>query len=424
MIDADLLRRDPDGLASALAKRGERYVAQVHEAARLQAEYIAAVQEQEQLQAEANAIAKEIGALYAQGGKASTAIDGHKRRATELKALLPTQIEKAKGLEAKVATLLLSLPNVPHESVSAGLHADDNEVVQDWAGALPEGGKPHWDILPEALDFTHARTVTGSGFVVFRKEVARLVRGLIQFFLDKAVEAGYEEVQPPLLVNAASAQATGQLPDKDGQMYVVEEGKYYLIPTAEVPLTNLFRDSLLPHEALPVRVAGYTPCFRREAGSWGKEVRGLNRLHQFDKVEIVQACLPAESYETLEDMRGYVCGLVEALELPYRVLNLCAKDIGFAAAKTYDIEVYAGGQGRWLEVSSVSNFAGFQARRLRLRCREAGRRNMILHTLNGSALAVPRILAALLENHQQDDHIVIPEALRSYVRMDAIYIGN
>jgi seryl-tRNA synthetase len=314
---------------------------------------------------------------------------------------------------------LIKLPNLPHESVPVGKSADDNEVVRYGGSipALPNNAVPHWDLIKqyELVDFELGNKITGKGYPVYKNEGAKLQRALINFFLSEAEDAGYKEVQVPILVNKDSGYATGQLPDKDGQMYHVTEDGLYVIPTAEVPITNIYRDTLLKPEQLPVKHVGYTPCFRREAGSWGADTRGLNRLHQFDKVEIVQIVNPEESYQVLEEMVLYVESLLIKLDLPYRILRLCSGDMSFTSALTYDFEVFSVAQNKWLEVSSVSNFETFQANRLKLRTKQG-----LLHTLNGSALALPRILAAILENNQTEDGINIPSVLHPYLRFTKI----
>ena len=307
---------------------------------------------------------------------------------------------------------------MPHESVPAGRSAEDNEVVRE-GGHKPElaaGAQPHWELIKkyDIIDFDLGIKITGAGFPVYKGQGARLQRALVNFFLDQARDAGYTEVQPPILVNEASGYGTGQLPDKEGQMYHDAADNLYLIPTSEVPITNLYRDEIIAPEKLPVRNTGYTPCFRREAGSWGADVRGLNRLHQFDKVEIVQLTQPENSYAAHETMVGHVEKLLQLLELPYRVLRLCGGDMGFTSALTYDLEVWSAAQGRWLEVSSVSNFEAFQANRLKCRYRAEGGKTQLLHTLNGSALALPRIVAALLENNQTPEGINLPAVLHAY----------
>jgi seryl-tRNA synthetase len=313
---------------------------------------------------------------------------------------------------------------LPYELVKPGKSAEDNEVVFEW-GKIPDLGNsalPHWDLAKkfDLIDFETGVKLTGAGFPVYKGKGARLQRALINYFLDRATAAGYHEVQPPILVNEDSWFGTGQLPDKEGQMYFVGQDNLYLIPTAEVPITNIYRDEIVPEEKLPIRNCGYTPCFRREAGSYGKDVRGLNRLHQFDKVEIVQITLPEHSYTALEEMREYVASLIQDLGLTFRTLRLCGGDMSFASAMTYDMEVYSGAQKRWLEVSSVSNFESFQSNRLKLRCKSKEGKPRLAHTLNGSALALPRIVAALLENNQTPDGINIPKVLIPYTGFDKI----
>ncbi|MEL6190484.1 MAG: serine--tRNA ligase, partial [Bacteroidota bacterium] len=321
--------------------------------------------------------------------------------------------------------LLVTLPNVPHESVPVGKDASDNVEVfkNDVQVSFYFKALPHWDLATnhKLIDWGLGAKITGSGFPVYIGKGARLQRALISFFLDQAVEAGYTEIQPPLMVNEDSAFATGQLPDKEGQMYHATADNFYLIPTAEVPITNIYRDVILAENEFPVKNCGYTPCFRREAGSYGKDVKGLNRLHQFDKVELVQIAHPDKSYEVLEEMTNHVAGLLEALKLPYRKLILCTGDATFTSAKTYDMEVFSAGQERWLEVSSISNFETYQTNRLKLRFRNADKKTQLAHSLNGSALALPRILAAILENNQQADGIIaVPEVLRPYTQFDQI----
>ncbi|HRU60737.1 MAG TPA: serine--tRNA ligase, partial [Bacteroidia bacterium] len=319
---------------------------------------------------------------------------------------------------------LVKLPNLPSEKVPKGRTPEDNEVVHQEGEipVLPAGAKPHWELAAQydIIDFELGVKLTGAGFPVYKGKGARMQRALINYFLDKATEAGYKEMQPPILVNKDSGFGTGQLPDKDAQMYHVGLDEFYLIPTAEVPVTNIYRDVIVKTEELPIRMCAYTPCFRREAGSYGKDVRGLNRLHQFDKVEIVQIEHPDRSYETLDGMVKHVTGLLRALQLPFRILRLCGGDMSFASALTYDFEVYSAAQQKWLEVSSVSNFETFQANRMKLRFRSGSDKPQIAHTLNGSALALPRILAALLENNQTPDGVVIPDALRAYTGFDRI----
>jgi seryl-tRNA synthetase len=368
-------------------------------------------------QAVLNRRSKEIGVLFKENKKeeAGRAREEVARLKEEIKTLNNTLHEKEKQLEA----LLITLPNVPHPSVPPGKGDQDNVEIRR-GGTFPAfSGEalPHWEVGKkyDLIDFELGNKLTGAGFPVFTGQGARLVRALISFFLDEAVAAGYREVLPPLMVNEASAYATGQLPDKEGQMYQLATDPYYLIPTAEVPVTNIYRDMILDSNTLPVKNTAYTPCFRREAGSYGKDVRGLNRVHQFDKVEIVQIQHPDRSYDTLEEMVAHVEGLVKKLELPYRILQLCGGDLSFTSALTYDFEVFAAAQEKWLEVSSVSNFEAYQANRMKLRFRESGsKKTRLAHTLNGSALALPRIIAALLENNQTPEGIRIPKALVPY----------
>ncbi len=378
--------------------------------------------ERDGLQSEANQASWEIGKLFAQGkqeeGQAlREKVSGLKERIRKLE----TGYREA---NAKLQELLVQLPNVPHESVPEGKSAEDNRIVRE-GNKVPDlagGGLPHWDLAAKfgIIDFKTGNKITGSGFPLFAGQGARLKRALIRYFLEKAGKAGYREFIPPLMVNADSAFGTGQLPDKEGQMYRVPEDDLYLVPTAEVPLTNIYRDVILNEDDLPVKLTAYTPCFRREAGSYGKDVRGLNRVHQFDKVEIVQIAHPNHSYEVLEEMVAHVEHLVRELELPYRIVQLCGGDLSFTSALTYDFEVYSAAQGKWLEVSSVSNFESYQANRLKLRFRDNQKRTRLAHTLNGSALALPRIVAALLENNQQDDVINLPQVLHPYFGDSAI----
>ncbi len=357
---------------------------------------------------------------------------GNKDQAETLKAEVAANKENIKRLEEEMRhnrealdELLLSIPNIPYTDVNPGKDADDNYVSQDWEQplpVLPDNALPHWELAEkyQLFDLKLGVKITGAGFPLYRGKGAKLQRALIQFFLDRAAQAGYEEISAPLLVNAETARATGQLPDKEGQMYYVEKDELYLIPTAEVPVTNIYRDVLLDEKQLPVKLTGYTPCFRREAGSYGAHVKGLNRVHQFDKVEIVRIEHPDNSYLALQEMLQHVSSLLEDLELPYRILRLCGGDMGFTSALTYDFEVYSAAQKRWLEVSSVSNFETFQANRLKLRFKDADGKNRLAHTLNGSALALARIVAALLENHQTKDGIRMPKALISYTGFDII----
>ncbi len=370
-----------------------------------------------------NSHSKEIGMLY-KSGKASEA-NALKTQVSDLKTEAAKEEDAMKLVKEELYQVLLTIPNIPHDSVPDGLTEDDNEVYQDWSTDLPDLGAhhmPHWELADKynLIDFKLGVKITGSGFPLYRGQGAKLQRALIQFFLDEAVAAGYEEVMPPLLVNADSARGTGQLPDKEGQMYEMERDGLYLIPTAEVPLTNIYRDVILKESDFPQKVTGHTPCFRREAGSYGSDVKGLNRVHQFEKIEIVQIAHPEKSYDVLEEMLRHIESLLVKLELPYRILRLCGGDLTFTSALTFDFEVYSAAQKKWLEVSSVSNFLTYQSNRLKLRYKGDNGKTQLAHTLNGSALALARIVAALLENNQTADGIKIPEALKPYTGFDVI----
>jgi seryl-tRNA synthetase len=382
----------------------------------------AAQKQADDTKAEANALAREIGDLMKAGKKEEA--EKMKARTAELKQTEKQLDDKQRSLEEEVHKLLVTVPNLPHKTVPEGKAAEDNEVVTEEGDkpALHAGAQPHWELTSkyDIIDFELGVKLTGAGFPVYKGKGARLQRALINFFLDRATAGGYAEVQPPIVVNAASGYGTGQLPDKEGQMYYVTEDDLYLIPTAEVPITNMYRDVILKESELPIRNCGYTPCFRREAGSYGKDVRGLNRLHQFDKVEIVQIAHPSKSYEILENMRDYVAGLLKELGRPYRVLRLCGGDMSFGSALTYDLEVWSAAQQRWLEVSSVSNFETFQTNRLKCRYKDEKGKTQLAHSLNGSALALPRIVAALIENNQTENGITIPKVLIPYCGFDTI----
>lgn len=374
-------------------------------------------------QAEMNALSREIGGLF-KAGKVDEA-NTSKAKTADLKESIKVSNTQLSEVEAELQSLLVQIPNVPHPSVTPGKGEEDN-VELSTGGVMPQLGadaKPHWDLIKEMdlIDFELGTKITGAGFPVYKGKGAKLQRALISFFLDQASDEGYLEVTPPILVNEASGFGTGQLPDKEGQMYHCTEDNLYLIPTAEVPVTNIYRDVIVEEAKLPYKHVAYTPCFRREAGSWGAHVRGLNRLHQFDKVEIVQVEHPSRSYETLDAMVAHVEGLIKSLGLPYRIMRLCGGDLSFTSALTFDFEVYSAAQERWLEVSSVSNFENYQANRLQ--CRYKGKdmkKPELVHTLNGSALALPRILAALLENNQTPEGIKIPEVLVRYTGFDFI----
>ncbi|MEZ4847367.1 MAG: serine--tRNA ligase [Bacteroidia bacterium] len=424
MLEIQKIRQDAQPFIDGLKNRNIKDAAEkIEQLLTLDQNRRDSITELEQLRNTMNQSSKSIGKLMK---------EGKKEEAEAVKSELASSKERIKDLEQEVQTiesstydLLTTLPNIPHPSVPLGKDASDNAVISqnDIQVTFNFTPKPHWDLALEhdIIDWKLGVKLTGSGFPVYKGKGAILQRALINFFLTKAREAGYTEIMPPLMINEASGFGTGQLPDKEGQMYEVQLDGFYLIPTAEVPITNLYREDILNQEDLPIKNCGYTPCFRREAGSYGKDVKGLNRLHQFDKVELVQVTLPEHSYDTLEKMTSYVESLLTALELPFRRLLLCTGDATFTSAKTYDLEVWSAGQEMWLEVSSVSNFETFQANRLKLRYRDENNKTQLLHTLNGSALALPRIVAALLENNQQaDGSILIPEVLRPYTGFDRI----
>jgi len=369
-----------------------------------------------------NSISKQIGMLFKEGKKEE--VEVKKAETTSLKAKEKALQEKHSALETEIRNLLLSIPNIPHISVPNGKGEEDNEVVKlvGQIPTLPKDALPHWDLCKkyDIVDFELGNKITGAGFPVYKGKGAKLQRALINFFLQEGEKDGYLEVQPPLMVNEASALATGQLPDKEAQMYVIPLDNFYMIPTAEVPVTNIFRDTIVDKKDFPIRRCAYSQCFRREAGSYGKDVRGLNRLHQFDKVEIVCIDSPEHSYEQLEIMKKHVGGLLDKLGLPYRILRLCGGDISFTSALTFDFEVFSAAQQRWLEVSSVSNFESYQANRLKVRYKDDKGKTQLCHTLNGSALALPRVVAALLENNQTENGIKVPECLQYFTGFDMI----
>ncbi|QNL21498.1 serine--tRNA ligase [Hyphobacterium sp. CCMP332] len=423
MLELKNIIQNKASIAKALGKRNIADAGGILEEIIAEDEKRRAIQrENDDLLAEANQIAKSIGTLMKSGNKEEA--EKAKKRSSELKQKTKELGNSLKEIENKLVQLLYQIPNAPHESVPAGHSAEDNINVFQ-SGTTPElqsNAKPHWELIEDLdiIDFKLGVKITGAGFPVYKGKGAKLQRALINFFLFEAGNAGYDEVQPPIVINEESGYGTGQLPDKEGMMYEVEKEKLFLIPTAEVPITNLYRDVILKDSDLPIKNVGYTPCFRREAGSWGSHVRGLNRLHQFDKVEIVQISKPEDSYKTLDEMCEHVASLLEKLELPYRKLKLCGGDMGFTSALTFDFEVFAAAQKKWLEVSSVSNFETYQANRLKLRYKNEEGKTSLLHTLNGSALALPRIVAALLENNQKDGHISIPKALQAYTGFDKI----
>lgn len=416
MLQINYLRQNPEDVKHRLGVRNFSKIHLVDELLQLDVELRRQKAESENLQAAMNSVSKEIGLLMGKGEK--EAAEKKKLEVAQKKEDIANARLKLEELEKRTHDLLVQLPNLPHSSVPKGNSADDNEVVKK-AGEIPQldpSAKPHWELIKEydLIDFETGARLTGSGFPVYKGLGAKLQRALIQFFLDYNTDAGYTEFIPPLMVNEATAYGTGQLPDKEGQMYHITEDGFYLIPTAEVPVTNIYADKIIKEEELPVKMTAYTPCFRREAGSFGADVRGLNRLHQFDKVEVVQLVHPQHSYAVLEQMVQHVEQLLLLLELPYRILRLCGGDMGFTSALTYDFEVYSAAQQKWLEVSSVSNFETFQTNRMKIRFKNTDGKTTLLHSLNGSSLALPRIVAALLENHQAAGCINIPKALQPY----------
>ena len=422
MLTIKQLRDDKAEAVRRLAKKGvdaEPIIARIEE---LDDRRKAIQLELDNCLAEQNKAAKQIGALMGQGKRDEA--EEMKRTVAALKAKSVELDAEHQSVSAELQSQIVLLPNFPAEIVPEGKTAEDNVVVKlvENYTELPENPLPHWDLAKkyDIIDFDLGVKLTGAGFPVYKGKGARLQRALINYFLDCNTAAGYQEVEPPIMVNEASGFGTGQLPDKEGQMYHATADNFYLVPTAEVPVTNIYRDVILDQSEFPVKVTAYTPCFRREAGSYGKDVRGLNRLHQFDKVEIVQLALPEKSYEALDGMVAHVESIVASLGLPYRILRLCGGDMSFTSALTYDFEVYSAAQQRWLEVSSVSNFESFQANRLKLRYRDDKKKTQLAHTLNGSSLALPRIVAALLENNQCEEGIRIPEVLIPYTGFDII----
>ncbi len=422
MLQLNYIREQKEEAIQKLAKKGFDATTILAEVIILDDKRKSTQAELDSMLARSNQIAKEIGMLFK---------NGEVEKANAVKAQTATLKEQSKSLQEQqskinqdLQDLLVQIPNIPHDLVPAGKNAEDNEVVSE-EGTIPilgETNLPHWELAAkyDLIDFELGNKITGAGFPVYKGKGARLQRALINFFLDKNTDAGYLEVQPPHLVNEDSGFGTGQLPDKEGQMYHVTGDNLYLIPTAEVPVTNIFRDVIVKFEEFPIKYTAYTPCFRREAGSYGKDVRGLNRLHQFDKVEIVQVQTPEKSYETLDVMVKHVTEILRDLELPFRILKLCGGDMSFTSSLTYDMEVYSAAQEKWLEVSSISNFESYQANRLKLRYKDENKKNQLCHTLNGSALALPRIVAALLENNQTSEGIRIPKALLPYTGFDII----
>ena len=411
------LRQDPEGVKAKLAKKHFGRPELVDTIIALDDQRKKLQLDSDNLQAKINTLSKEIGMLMGKGEREQA--EQRKQEVASLKASLQPLAEQLSAAEQQLQSELVLLPNLPNEKVPVGRTAADNEVVREGGTkpTLPEGAPAHWDLIRtyDLVDFEAGAKITGSGFPVYKGKGAKLQRSLIQYFLDVNTAAGYTEYLPPLMVNEASAYGTGQLPDKEGQMYHMPLDNLYMIPTSEVPVTNIYRDQLLSLSDLPVRMTAFSPCFRREAGSFGADVRGLNRVHQFDKVEIVSIVPPEQSYDVLNEMVSHVEKLLQSLELPYRILRLCGGDMSFASALTYDFEVYSAAQQKWLEVSSVSNFESFQAHRLKLRYKDEKGKSQWLHTLNGSSLALPRIVAALLENNQTPEGIRLPNVLQPYM---------
>ena len=422
MLTIKQLRDDREAAIRRLAKKGVDAAPVIAEIEKLDDRRKAIQHELDECLATQNQAAKQIGALMGQGRRDEA--EAKKAEVASLKERSNALNAEFKEVSDALQAAIVTLPNFPADIVPEGKTAEDNLVVKlvESYTQLPENPLPHWELARkyDIIDFDLGVKLTGAGFPVYKGQGARLQRALINFFLDCNTRAGYLEVEPPVMVNEASGFGTGQLPDKEGQMYHATVDNFYLVPTAEVPVTNIYRDVILDEKDFPVKMTAYTPCFRREAGSYGKDVRGLNRLHQFDKVEIVQLSLPEKSYEALDGMVAHVESIVKALGLPYRILRLCGGDMSFTSALTYDFEVYSEAQKRWLEVSSVSNFESFQANRLKLRYKDADKKTRLAHTLNGSSLALPRIVAALLENNQTPDGIRIPEALIPYTGFDMI----
>lgn len=422
MLALQYIRENKEALLAGLKKRNFQSTEKIDEIIALDQKRRTQQAELDQHLAKANSLAKEIGMLFKSGETAKA--NELKEETASIKELTKKLQEGLQLTAASLNELRTQIPNVPHESVPAGNSEEDNEEVFQ-SGSIPELGEsplPHWELAQkyDLIDFELGNKITGAGFPVYKGKGARLQRALINYFLDKNTAAGYKEVQVPHLVNEASGFGTGQLPDKEGQMYHVQNDDLYLIPTAEVPLTNLYRDTILEEKDLPVCLTGYTPCFRREAGSYGAHVRGLNRLHQFDKVEIVRIEEPQNAMKALDNMVDHVKTILQELELPYRILRLCGGDLGFTSALTYDFEIYSTAQKRWLEISSVSTFDSFQAERLQLRYKSKEGKKQSVHTLNGSSLALPRVVAGMLENCQTDNGIIIPKALVSYTGFDKI----
>ncbi|MEO8111602.1 MAG: serine--tRNA ligase [Ginsengibacter sp.] len=416
MLQVNFIKSNREEVIERLAVKNFTDVSLIDRILSLDAERKSLQFEYNETLAKINAASREIGQLIAKGDKKLA--EEKKYEVVKYKSALEPINEKLAAAEKDLQAGLLSVPNLPHSSVPKGKTPEENEIVKEGGDKpnLYDGALPHWDLAKkyDLINFELGNKVTGSGFPFYKNKGAKLQRALIQYFLDYNVEAGYTEYQPPLMVNETSAYGTGQLPDKEGQMYFVNEDKLFLIPTAEVPVTNIYRDEIVKENDLPIKMTAYTPCFRREAGSYGKDVRGLNRVHQFDKVEVVQIAHPDKSYEVIEEMALHIEKLLQKLELPYRILRLCGGDMSFTSALTYDFEVYSAAQQKWLEVSSVSNFEAYQSNRMKIRFKNQEAKTQLVHTLNGSSLALPRIVAALLENKQDEGGIKLPAVLHAY----------
>lgn len=422
MLQLGFIRNNKDLVLAGLKKKNFSELELVDQIISLDDQRRKLQLQSDELLSQRNTASKSIGALIGKGLKEEA--EAKKAEVGALKESIDSLAEQLSACELSLNSILVKLPNLPAEIVPAGKSAEDNINVKESGNmpVLPAGAQPHWDLITkyDLVDFQTGVKITGSGFPLYKGRGAKLQRALIQYFLDYNTAAGYTEYLPPLMVNEASAYGTGQLPDKEGQMYYMPADNFYLIPTAEVPITNIYRDEIIPQASLPIKMTAYTPCFRREAGSFGKDVRGLNRVHQFDKVEIVYLTEAEKSYAVLDEMVLHVENLLKSLGLPYRILRLCGGDMSFASALTYDFEVFSAAQERWLEVSSVSNFEAFQTNRLKIRAKDADGKTQLLHSLNGSSLALPRILASILENYQTEDGITIPEVLRPYFGADKI----
>jgi seryl-tRNA synthetase len=422
MLQLQVLRQNPQGVKDKLAVKHFAEPQLVDEIIVLDDERKKLQLEFDNNQAKVNSTSKEIGALMAKGQKDEA--ESKKQEVATLKSSLQPISEKLAVVEKQLHDELVKLPNLPSDQVPVGKTPADNVVLREGGikPQLPAGSVPHWDLIKkyDIVDFETGAKITGSGFALFKGQGAKLQRALIQYFLDFNTAAGYTEYHPPFMVNEASAYGTGQLPDKEGQMYYMPADNFYMIPTSEVPVTNIYRDEIVKEEQLPIKMTAYSPCFRREAGSFGKDVRGLNRVHQFEKVELVQLVHPAKSYEVLDEMVNHVEKLLQSLELPYRILRLCGGDMSFASAITYDFEVYSAAQEKWLEVSSVSNFETYQTNRMKIRYKDATGKTQLVHSLNGSSLALPRIIACLLENNQSVDGIALPKSIHPYFKAEKI----